>query len=327
MKTKINWGILGLGNIADKFAEGLKCVPNARLLAVGSRSLKKAKEFADKLTVSNYYGSYEELAADPAVDAIYIATPHVLHCENTLMCIEKGKAVLCEKPFAMNEREVQLMVSLAREKNIFLMEALWTRFLPTITKTLELINTGVIGEIIHLKSDFGFKAPYDTEKRLFNPDLGGGSLLDIGIYPVFIALLLLGEPDNISAEAIIGKTGVDENLSAIFKYKNGKLATLYCTLIANTPVETEIYGTKGYIKINRMWHMPSSITLALNNEHPENIQFDYCSNGYDCEAIEVTNCLLKGQKESKLMPLSFSVQLIRLLDKIRNKCGIKYKMD
>jgi predicted dehydrogenase len=267
------------------------------------------------------------LAADSIVDVIYIATPHVLHCENTLMCIRNGKAVLCEKPFAMNTKEVLQMVSLAKEKNVFLMEALWTRFLPTITKTLELINSGIIGEIVHIKSDFGNKAHFDPDKRLFNKELGGGSLLDIGIYPVFIALLLLGEPDEISAEAIIGKTGVDENFSAVFKYNNGQLATLFSTFIANSPVETDIYGTKGYIRINRMWHIPTYLTLVMNDGHSEDIKFKYKNNGYDYEAEEVTNCLLKGQKESSVMPLDFSIKLMNLLDKLRRICNIHYSMD
>ncbi len=327
MTKIINWGILGLGSIANKFADALTSVPNARLYGVGSRSLDKAKGFAKKYSVNKFYGSYEEIASDPSVDVIYIATPHVLHCENTLMCIDNKKAVLCEKPFAMNEKEVMRMVTKARQKEIFLMEALWTRFLPTISKTMELIASGIIGDVVHVKSDFGMKAPFDPEKRLFNINLGGGSLLDIGIYPVFIALLLLGEPDEISAEAVIGKTGVDENFSSIFKYNSGKMATLFSTFLANTPVETDIYGTKGYIRINRMWFTPTSLTLVKNDGHSENIIFDYKNNGYDFEAEEVTNCLLNGFKESTIMPLDFSIKLIRLLDKIREICNIKYSMD
>jgi len=227
----------------------------------------------------------------------------------------------------MNEKEVLRMISLAKEKNIFLMEAMWTRFLPTISKTMELIGKGVIGDVIHLKSDFGNKSHYDPKNRFFNIQLGGGTLLDIGIYPVFIALLLLGEPDEVSAEAIIGKTGVDENISVVFKYNSGKLATLFSTFLTNSPVETDIYGTKGYIRINRMWHIPSSLTLVMRDGHTENINFEYKNNGYDFEAIEVTNCLLKGKKESSIMPLDFSLKLIRLLDKIRRICNIKYPMD
>jgi predicted dehydrogenase len=326
MSKTIRWGILGLGGIAEKFAIGLEHVPGAKLHAVGSRSIEKAKLFAERFKAQHYFGTYEELASDPEVDIIYIATPHVLHCENTLMCLDKGKAVLCEKPFAMNEKQVLQMIAKAEEKKLFLMEALWTRFLPTITKTLELINEGAIGEIVHIKSDFGMRAPYHPEKRLFNIELGGGSLLDIGIYPVFIALLLLGKPDEIAAKAAIGKTGVDENLSMIFKYNSGQIATLYSTLLASTPVETEIYGTKGTIKINRMWHIPTSLTLITEGEKKQ-IEFDYRSNGYDIEAEEATKCLLEGKTEHPYMTHKFSLQLIKLLDNIRETAGIKYKMD
>lgn len=295
MDRTIKWGILGTGKIAEKFAFDLQFVPNAKLGAIGSRDVSKAFEFARKYDTQKAYGSYEELAADKDIDVIYIATPHVCHYENTLLCLEKEKAVLCEKPFAMNEKEVSKMVSKSREKNIFLMEALWTRFLPAIKKAIELIELGVIGEIVHIKSDFGYKAEYDPGWRLFNQSLGGGSLLDIGIYPVFLILMLLGEPDDIVADAVIGKTGVDELVSAYFKYSNGKMATLYSTLIANTPVETEISGTKGYIRINRMWHMSRSIVLNLNNGSAETFKFNYKGNGYEYEAEEVTNCLLRGR--------------------------------
>jgi predicted dehydrogenase len=327
MERTINWGILGTGRIAEKFAFDLQFVSNARLVAVGSRDVNKAFEFARRYNAQKAYGSYDELASDKDTDVIYIGTPHVCHCENTLLCLDKGKAVLCEKPFAMNEKEVSRMVSKSREKNIFLMEAIWTRFLPSIKKTLELIEAGAIGEIIHIKSDFGYKAEYDPEWRLFKQELGGGSILDIGIYPVFLILLLLGEPDEIVADAVIGKTNVDELVSAYFKYNSGKMATLYSTLIANTPVETEISGTKGYIRINRMWHMSRSVVLHLNDGRTETFEFNYKGTGYEFEAEEVTNCLQRDIKESYLLPLDFSLKLIRILDVIRKKCGVKYAMD
>jgi predicted dehydrogenase len=327
MDRTIKWGIMSTGKIAEKFAADLQFVSNAKLVAVGSRDINKAFEFARKYNAQKAYGSYEELASDKDVDVIYIGTPHVFHCENTLLCLDKGKAVLCEKPLAMNEKEVSRMVSRSREKNMFLMEALWTKFLPSFKKVIELIEGGVIGDIVHIKSDFGYKAVYDPQERLFNQELGGGSLLDIGIYPVFIILFLLGEPDEISVDAVIGKTNVDELVSAYFKYNNGKMATLYSTLIANTPVETEICGTKGYIRMNRMWHMTRSITLNLNNGSTETFEFQYKGTGYEFEAEEVTNCLLRDLKESHSMPLDFSLKLIRILDILRKKCGIKYAMD
>jgi predicted dehydrogenase len=316
MEKTINWGIMGTGYIANKFAAALQCVPNAKLFAVGSRTIGKSISFAQVYNVPRAYGSYEEIAKDKDIDVIYVATPHVFHFENTMISLENNKAVLCEKPFAMNEREVLNMVSRARERNLFLMEAFWTRFLPTLTKILEIINSGAIGDIIHIKSDFGMKPPYNPEGRLFNPALGGGSLLDIGIYPVFIALLLFGEPDEIVSEVLLGKTGVDETLSIIFKYKNGKMASLYSTFLAETPVETDICGTKGRIRMNRMWHMSENFIVTPNNGKPEIVEYKFPCNGYEYEAMEVTNCLLNGQAESRLMSLDFSLKLIRLLDRL-----------
>jgi predicted dehydrogenase len=327
MNTTINWGILGTGFIANKFATALKCVPNAKLLAVGSRTIENSLSFAQAYNVPKAYGSYEELAKDSNIDVVYIATPHVFHCENSLLCLENNKAVLCEKPFAMNEREVLSMVSKAREKKVFLMEAFWTRFLPTILKIDEIIKSGAIGEIVHLKSDFGSNPEYDPNGRFFNPHLGGGSLLDIGIYPVFIALFLLGEPANITSEAVIGKTGIDESLSVTFKYDGNKIANLYSSMVAQTPVETDICGTKGRIRLSRMWFFTNNFTVTMNDGTSEYFEFNFPCNGYEFEAIEVTNCLLNGQTESRMIPLDFSLKLIRLLDKIRKQCGIKYSMD
>jgi predicted dehydrogenase len=323
----INWGILGTGKISDKFASDLQFVPNARLAAVGSRDAACAQRFAKKFNALKAYNSYEELAADNDIDVIYVGTPHISHCENTLLCLDHRKAVLCEKPFAMNEKEVLQMILKAHDSNVFLMEALWTRFIPAIKKALELIELGVIGDIVHIKADFGYKAHYDPSWRLFNKKLGGGSLLDIGIYPVFLILLLLGEPDKIVADAIMGRTGVDELVSAYFKYNNGKMATLYSTLIADTPGEAEISGTKGYIRIHHMWHMSRSLELHLNDQETQSFEFSYQRMGYEYEAAEVTNCIQRDLKESALLPLDFSLRLIRVLDKMRKLCGITYQAD
>ena len=324
MKTSIHWGILGAGVIAHKFAEGLKQVQNAELIAVGSRNKEKAAEFASKFNLPQSFGSYEELVASPEIDVIYIATPHPFHCEHTLLCLENNKAVLCEKPLAMNAIEVEKMIAKAKEKNLFLMEALWTRFLPSILKTEELIQSGAIGEIIYLKSDFGFKSDFNPEGRLFNKKLGGGSLLDIGIYPVFIALLLLGEPEEITAEAFLGSTQVDESISIINKYKQGAMAMLHSTLLANTPIETEIAGTTGQIRIHRKWHNPTFLTYTPNQGEAQEFRFEYKGNGYEYEAQEVTNCLLAGKTHSDLLPLAFSEKLIKQLDTIRGICKIEY---
>jgi len=324
MKQTINWGIIGTGSIAKKFATALAHVPNSKLKAIGSRSMNDAKEFANNFEVPKAYGSYSELAEDKEVDVVYIATPHPFHIENTLLCLENNKAVLCEKPFAMNKAEVMNMINMSRQKNLFLMEAMWTRFLPSILKTKELIENGTIGDIVELKSDFGFKANYDIEGRAFNKALGGGSLLDIGIYPVFISLFLLGKPAEITSKAIIGETGVDNSIAMVFKYANGALASLSSTFMATTPIETDICGTKGRIRINNPWFMSNSVSVIMNDGHKQDYHNPFICNGYEYEAMEVTNCLLKGKIESEIMSLDLSIQLIEILDSVRVQNNIFY---
>lgn len=327
MKQRIRWGIIGTGWIAGKMAEGLAVVQDATLAAVASRTKTKAVDFARRHQAGTAYGSYEELAADPDIDVVYVATPHPYHCANTLMCLKNGKAVLCEKPFAMNEKEVLQMISTARERRVFLMEAFWTRFLPSIDKVLELVASGVLGEVRHIQSDFGAITGFDPEHRAFNKKLGGGSLLDIGIYPVFLTLLLWGEPDQISSVPHIGPTGVDESLALIFKYNDGRIATLYSSFTVNSTVETHICGTSGRLKLNRWWHCPVPLELTKGDDRTETIQFNYVGNGYNYEAEEVGRCLRSGKKESDILPLDFSLRLIRLLDRIRNDMGLEYDAD
>jgi len=326
MKT-INWGIIGLGRIAHKFAQDLAILPNAKLHAVASRSQERAQAFADTYKAPHAFGSYEAIVNCPDLDVVYIATPHVSHFENTLLCLRHKIPVLCEKPFAMNLTQVQKMVMTAHEEETFLMEALWTRFLPTTQKALEWIYNDKIGAVHAVKADFGFKPDFDPQSRLFNINLGGGSLLDIGIYPVFLALLVLGKPDQIKAFANIGKTGVDEEMGALFYYENGKMAHLHSTIRATTKTEAFIYGERGTIHIHTRWHEPSSMTLLLNGDRPQHLTFDEAGNGYQYEAEEVMQCLTQQKQESELLPLQFSVDLMTLLDDIRQEAGISYPQD
>jgi predicted dehydrogenase len=321
---KIKWGILAPGHISRGFVTGLKVTENAELYAVASRSYGKAASFANEFGFQKIYGSYSELADDPDVDVIYVATPHHLHYENTLMCLQKGKAVLCEKPFTINLKQLEILVHTAREKEIFLMEALWTRFLPGIEKTLELIRTDQIGEIKMLNADFGFKAEYNPESRLFNPVLGGGSLLDIGIYPVFLSLLLLGYPEKIEAVASMAPTGVDESVSISMSYKNGALASLHCTFATNTITDANIYGIKGKIQLKQQWFRPTTVVLSSPDESPQEFLFPAKANGYEYEADEVMRCLSQELNESPYLGLDFSLKLMKLLDEIRKKCNIVY---
>ena len=324
MSKIYNWGIIGLGKIANKFAQDLADHENSKLHAVASRSIDRAKAFAENYKAPHHFGNYQDLLSCPDLDIIYIATPHVQHWENTLMCLNAKIPVLCEKPFAMNTQQVQQMTALAKEKQTFLMEAIWTRFSPSMKKALEIIDQGLIGEVLSLKADFGFKAPFDPEKRLFNPDLGGGSLLDIGIYPVFLALLVLGKPSAIKAFAKIGPTKVDEECGILFQYESGKIAHLHSTLINATKTEAFIYGSKGTIHLHSQWHRPTNITLIREGERPEEFQLEKSGFGYGYEIEEVVKCLSEGKTESELLPLSFSEDLMDLLDKIRIEAGIHY---
>ena len=324
MNKVYNWGIIGLGSIAKKFAEGLAVLPNAKLYAVASRSLEKAKKFAASYNAPVAYGSYEEIAADKNVDIIYIATPHTLHYENTMMSLRNKVAVLCEKPFAINRKEVVNMIATAKENKVFLMEAMWTAFLPSIIKIKEVIASGLIGEVQTIRADFGIKPPYDPTSRIYNLSLGGGSLLDIGIYPAFLALEILGKPDEIKALASIGKTGVDENCGFVFRYKNGPIASLFSTILADTSTDAMITGTDGIIHIHSKFFMPVGFTVISSEDKATEIAPEYAGNGYNYEAAEVMACLDRGAMESNIMSHEKSLQLIEILDKIRNECGIQY---
>ena len=325
MKTKtFKWAILGPGKIAHKFAKGLAEVSGAELYAVASRSLTKAEEFAKEFNVPKFYGSYEDLVNDKEVDIVYVATPHVFHREHTLLCLKHKKAVLCEKPFAMNKEQVNEMIQTAKKENVFLMEALWTYFLPHYQYVLELVKSEKFGKITGLEADFGFEAPYLPENRLFSKELGGGSLLDIGIYPVFTALTLLGKPDTISAKAEFCETGVDESCNIVFNYKNSVHARLFSTIKKMTPTIATITFEDATLTINRRFHEPTSVIILHNNRVEETISFDVNTNGYNFEAEHVQKMLAQGRTESTVLSFDKSLELIGLLDDIREEIGLIY---
>jgi len=326
-KDIFRWGILGPGKIAHRFAEGLLSLPNAHIYAVGSRNYERAEVFGRQYGAVKYYGSYEALIADEDVDIIYIATPHSEHYKHVKLCLENGKHVLCEKAFTINSMQLKKLVKLAGEKQLFMMEALWTRFLPTIKRTLEIINSGAIGELKMLHTDFGFQAPFDKNSRVFNPVLGGGALLDIGIYPLFLSLLLLGKPAEIKAIAHFGDTGVDESLAMQLTYDDGAMAILSSSFTVKTMTKADIYGTKGRITINPRWFSQTSIVLEHYGQEPATINFNFRSNGYDYEAEEVMNCIGSGLTESPVLPLSFSLDLMQMMDTVRKQIGLEYDAD
>ena len=324
MKTTINWGIIAPGRIAHKFAHDLALAEGNQLHAVASRSLDRARIFAAKYGAPHTFGSYEDLVHCPELDVVYVASPHTGHCEHALLCLENKIPVLCEKPLAMNEGQVRRMVDAARQNDTFLMEALWTRFIPLFEKTMELVANGVIGGLKSLRADFGFKADFPPEHRLFNPALGGGSLLDVGIYPVFAALIFLGKPDTIKALAIMGETGVDESCGMLFHYPENRLAILDSSVAVNTETVAVLYGEKGTIELHGRFHEPRKMTLALYNGKVENTEMPFTGNGYYYEIMAVAECLRQGKTECEKMPLDFSLRLIQTLNETRRVAGIVY---
>ena len=327
MAELINWGILGTGNIASIFAKDLKLVPGANLMAVGSRSSDTAKDFGNRFGAERCYSSYADLASDPDVDIIYIATPHTYHFDNTRLCLINNKAVLCEKPFMVNTLQAKEIIELARQKNLFIMEAMWTRFLPLMDVLKKLISSGAIGELMSVQADFCFHNEFDINSRLFNPGLAGGALLDVGVYPVMLAHSFLGKPKSIKAIATIGQSGVDESTGAIFDYDHGKTAIIQSSVSYSSPTEAVLSGTKGYIKVKRRWFEMNSLTVHRIGKDPETIEKPYEGRGFHFEIKEAQRCIKNGEIESPLMPHADTLQVMEILDWIRDKISLKYPFE
>ena len=320
---KIKWGIIGAGSIANRFVEALKSLADAELTAVASRDAERAAGCAARYGTKRYYGSYEELVKDPEIDIVYVATPHSAHFDCTMLCLKAGKAVLCEKPFTINAPQAKQLVDTAREQKVFLMEAMWTRYLPAVEKVRKLLASGTIGDVRMVKADFGFRTEIVPEARLFNPELGGGALLDVGIYALSFASMVLGsKPLKASVMSHIGITGVDEQSAFMLEYEEGRLATLSCAIRTNTPHDAWVLGTEGHIRIPGFWHADS---LEINrNGEVEILKLPYLSNGFPHEAIEAMDCLRQGRMESSVMPLDETVDLMHALDGLRFQIGLKY---
>lgn len=322
--TTIKWGILGCGQIAQNFSKALKVVPNAELYASAARDGKRASVFAKEHGFLKSYGSYRELLADDAVDIIYIATPHSYHYAHALMCLEAGKHVLCEKAFTVNKAQLEVLIALAKKKKLFLMEALWTLAFPGTIKVKELIDSGIIGEPVSLEADFGFKAPIDPLHRLNNPELAGGVLLDIGIYPLLLSLFLFGKPTFIKAHSTLNNNKIDLATSILTVSKGGTMSLLHANIKANTPTTAKIFGTKGSIEFGKRWFTPSNITLKIEGKNDQIFEFSPLANGYEYEAIECVQSIIEGRTESEIVPFSFSLMLMEQMDKIRSMTGITY---
>ena len=325
MKKNYRWGILGAGRIAEKFCTALSTVEGATIHAVASRDIENAKAYAKKFKASRFYDNYDDLMQDENVDIIYIATPHAFHYEQTMACIKKGKHVLCEKPIALTYSQTAAMINAAKENQVFLMEGMWTACMPFIDKIKQLIGEDVIGKLQYVSADFGFKAPVDFESRLFNKSLGGGSMMDVGIYPLFLATWLLGEPSLVKAVSKLSITNVDEYLNIVLQYPDGQSAHLLSSVQFNTAIEAEIIGTKGRIKIKNPWFKATELEVYLADEEVQNFSMPHKSNGFDYEIQEVMSCLDKGLLESEKMPHQLTLLISKIMEDILMQVGIVYE--
>jgi len=326
----IRWGILGCGKIARKFAADLKWVSGAELIAVGAREQSTADAFVKDFPAKYAHGSYEALVANPEVDVIYVATPHGLHHQHVMLCLSHKKAVLCEKAFAINFKEAKEMIDYARTQNTFIMEAFWTRFLPHYLKMKEMLSQGKVGNIKFISAEFGFIPTPPLAARIYDPVLGGGSLLDIGVYPIFLALDVLGKPDHIDAVMSPAPTGVDDQCSIRFQYKNGAIAHLFSSFAANLSTGADIAGDSGRIRFTHRFHGPTAGLEYYSStvDSREQITFEAALGyGYEYEARHVNECLRDSLIESPVLTHEKTLLMMETLDRIREKAGIKYPAD
>ncbi len=317
-KPLIRWGIIGLGKIARKMASDLQLLSSASIHAVASRSAKKARDFAFEFGAEKSFHDYQALCEDPEVDVVYIATPHSFHFEQASMALEAGKAVLVEKPMGINLNQSKALVAKARDKGLFLMEGIWTRFIPITEKLIDLLKAEVIGEIEYLEADFGFRPPYDPHGRLFNPALGGGSLLDIGIYPLYLSLISLGKAQESKVQYRLSESGVDQYCAMELSYPSGAKANLLSSFESKTPTEAYLKGNKGSIKLHSRFHHSERLTIETGGRSRD-INLAYQGEGYFHEIEEVNQCLQAGLKESPKMSLKKSLELATMLEEIRQQ--------
>lgn len=324
MKT-IKWGIVGAGKISATFAEALNSLKNTELTAIASRSLDKAQDFANRFHIKKAYGSYEELAMDPEIDVVYIGTPHTEHMANTELCLRNKKAVLCEKPFTVNHKETEYLISLARENKVFLMEAMWTKFLPATKTVKSWIKDGKIGNIKYFNVNFGYQAEYDPKGRLLNPELAGGALLDVGIYPITYVIHMMDRlPDKVTSLAYIGHTNVDEINTLSFLYEDGTVAELSSSVTTNIGHDALIVGDKGKIEVPSFWRADSAKLYDASDNLIETFSMPVEPNNYIHEAEEVNRCLREGKLESDLLPLQDTLAIMKVMDDIRAAWGLVY---
>jgi len=324
MSQEFKWGILGTGGIALAFARDLTFLNNHLVAAVGSRTKEKAEEFAIEFPGCTAHGSYEKLVTNPEIDAIYVATPHPMHFTNTILALKAGKPVLCEKPFSINASQARAMVEASIENNVALLEAMWMRFLPHIHQVRKIIASGVLGDIISVTADHGQRLADQGIARLVEPSLAGGALLDLGIYPVSFAHMVLGVPEKVQASAVITDKGVDASTSILFTYASGAQAILTTTMIAQTPCRAVVSGVNGWLEIDRTFYNPTTMRVHLydgtTTEYPSNYQ----GHGLREQAIEFANIVSTGKFESEYLTHKHTLEIMELMDLIRDKIGLKY---
>jgi predicted dehydrogenase len=326
--SPIRWGILATGFIAAQFTEDLDLLPDAKIAAVGSRSLGAAELFAEKHAIPRAHGSWQELAEDPEVDVVYVANPHSAHHAAASLCLQAGKAVLCEKPLTLDLPTAEDLIQTARASGLFFMEAMWMRTNPAIRRVVDLVSNGAIGEVTHVYGDFGVQGPFPPSHRMRARELGGGALLDLGVYVVSLAHLLLGAPDSVHAWASLTPEGTDQNTGLILGYRSGAVATLHCGFVGETGQRATITGTEGRIEIARSFYRPEAFTLvrASRPENPvaELIEVRCRGNGMGYEAEEVMRCMRAGLIESPLVPHATTLDVMRTLDLARAQIGVTY---
>lgn len=318
----IKWGIIGLGNIAGQFANDLLLTEDAELVAVASRNKDKATEFAKKYDCPKTYDSYDDLFADDQVAIVYIATPHNSHADLSIKAMQSGKHVLCEKPMALSYSDAVRMIEASKKYKVFFMEAFWTRFIPSVQDALEKINQGIIGNIKYVKADFAFTANESERGRLFDKNLGGGALFDIGVYPLFLSYILLGIPEEILSKSVSHENGIDLQTSMILQYKSAQ-AVLHASIVSESDMKATISGTKGVIVLNSPWFVANGYSL-LKDDQETTFSFPTLGKGYTHEAIECHNCIRNQQIESKLWSHQNSLDLSKIVDEIKNQIGLRF---
>lgn len=324
----IRWGIIGAGRISAEFAAALIRTQGTQLAAVASRDHDRAQEFAGRFGIARAYGSYEELVEDQEIDVVYIGTPHSKHKKNAMLCLNHGKHVLCEKAFTLNEEDTAQLIEMAGDKGLFLMEAMWTKFHPVTNKVKEWIDQGRIGAVRLMNISFGFKSEFNQEDRLFNISMGGGALLDVGIYPVTYAVHMMGEmPVSVSGSAWLGKTGVDEVNNVQMQFENGAIAVLSSAISANLGQEGVLIGEKGKIVLDRFFMAQKAEIYDNEGRLTERYEEPFLVNGYEYEIMEVNRCIQGHKTQSPVNPLEDTKNIMHLLDQIRSQWGLVYPQE